>query len=401
MSRSRIVVGISGGIAAYKSCILIRLLRKAGADVVAVPTPAALEMIGKTTLEALTGNRVHVRTSEAADQVTHVRHAQEADAIVVAPATANTLAKTRWGIADNLLLNTLLAARCPVVMAPAMHTEMWTNPATVENVAVLRSRGIDVLDVGVGQLTGKDAGPGRMLEPEAIAEHVLATVARTRDLQGRHVVVSAGGTREPLDPVRFLGNRSSGRFGVELAREARSRGAEVTLVAANVEASVLERAGGTRLVRVESARDMLEAMEREASGADIVVMCAAVADYRPVERLDVKRKKTGEDLAVRLVENPDILAALARDRRKEGRLVVGFAAETGDETASALEYGIAKARRKGADLLVVNEVGERLGFGDVDTAVAIVADDGTVVREAEGSKSRMARVIFDAIRERM
>lgn len=401
MTAARIAVGITGGIAAYKACALIRLLKKAGADVVALPTPAALEMVGSTTLEALTGHPVHTRVSAAAHQVTHIRHAQESDLIVVAPATANTIAKVRWGMADNLLTNTILAARCPVMMAPAMHTEMWLNPATQDNVAVLRERGIDVLDVGIGRLTGADSGPGRMLEPEQIAEEALARLSDASSLAGAKIAISAGGTREPLDPVRFLGNRSSGHFGAELARAALARGAEVALVAANVGRDVLERARGARIEKVETARELLGAMEAEAATADVVIMCAAVADYRPEERLDTKRKKTGEGLSISLVENPDILASLAADRRREGQIVVGFAAETGDAQASALEYGIAKARRKGADLLIVNEVGEKLGFGDVDTAISIVSGDGKVLHTAKGSKSRMAQVILDAVRETM
>lgn len=397
----RIAVGIAGGIAAYKSCILIRLLKKAGADVVALPTPAALEMVGKTTLEALTGHPVHTAVTEAADQVTHVRHAHESDVIVVAPATANTIAKLRWGIADNLLTNTLVAAACPVIVAPAMHTEMWLNPATQDNVAVLRSSGIDVLDVASGELTSGDVGPGRMLEPEVIAEAVLAKVKAAHSFDGLHIAISAGGTREALDPVRYLGNRSSGRFGVLLARHALDRGARVSLVAANVENSIVSRANGARIVPVESAREMLAAMRAEAESADVIIMCAAVADYRPVEQNTAKLKKTGEGFTLTLVENPDILAELAANRRKEGQIVVGFAAETGDEKASALEHGIAKAKRKGADLLVVNEVGERLGFGDVDTSIALVDSTGRVLRQAEGSKSRMADVILDAVHETM
>lgn len=400
-SRPKVVVGVTGGIAAYKTCSLVRLLIKAGIDVHVIPTPAALEMVGRTTWEALSGNPVHTRVTEGADSVTHIRYAHEADLIIVAPATANTLAKVRWGLADNLLTSTLLAATCPVIMAPAMHTEMWLNEATVENVAVLRERGIEITDVATGALTSGDIGAGRMLEPEELASIVLERLEGARDFEGVRIAISAGGTHEAIDPVRFIGNRSSGRFGVEIARAALKRRADVCLVSANVSADVLARAHGASVRQVESALDMQAIMREEAESADIIIMAAAVADYRPSEAGETKHKKTGESLQLELVENPDILAELAANRGREEQLVVGFAAETGDEKASALDYGIAKAKRKGADMLIINEVGAATGFGDVDTAITVVNGEGEILSHAEGSKSRMAEHILRVLRERI
>lgn len=400
-SQPKVVVGVTGGIATYKTCTLVRLLIKAGVDVHVIPTPAALEMVGKTTWEALSGNPVHTRVTEGADSVTHIRYAHEADLIIVAPATANTLAKVRWGLADNLLTSTLLAATCPVIMAPAMHTEMWLDEATVENVVLLRERGIDITDVATGALTSGDIGAGRMLEPEELAGIVLERLECARDFEGVRIAISAGGTHEAIDPVRFIGNCSSGRFGVEIARAALKRGADVCLVSANVSADVLGRAHGAQIKHVESALDMQAAMREEAESADIIIMAAAVADYRPSQAGETKHKKTGESLQLELVENPDILAELATNRSREAQMVVGFAAETGDEKASALDYGIAKAKRKGADVLIVNEVGATTGFGDVDTAITIVNSDGEILSHAEGSKSRMAEHILSVLRERM
>lgn len=397
-SQLKVVIGVTGGIAAYKTCSLIRLLTKADVDVHVIPTPAALEMVGRTTWEALSGNPVHMRVNEGADSVTHIRYAHDADLILVAPATANTLAKVRWGVADNLLTSTILAATCPVILAPAMHTEMWLNKATQENITVLRERGIDITDVATGALTSGDIGAGRMLEPEELADIVLRRLQAARDFEGVRIVVSAGGTHEAIDPVRFIGNRSSGRFGVEIARAALARGADVHLVAANVSNDVLTRVHGATLRRVESALDMQTVMCEEAESADIIIMAAAVADYRPSEAGETKRKKTGENLYLELVENPDILAELAANRARDKQLIIGFAAETGDEQASALDYGIAKAKRKGADMLIVNEVGETTGFGDVDTAITIVNGNGDILSHAGGNKQRMASHILDVLK---
>ncbi len=414
-----VVVGVTGGIAAYKACILVRLLMKAGLDVTVIPTRAALEMVGRTTWEALTGKPVFTDVTDDAAGVAHVRLGQEADLVIIAPATAHTLAKIRAGMADNLLTSTILVATCPVILSPAMHTEMWLNPATQENVAVLRERGFDVVAPAVGRLTGPDSGPGRLPEPEDLANYVLSRLsngdepspqppidslrsapdaAPTQDLAGCHVVVSAGGTHEAIDPVRYIGNNSSGVFGVEIAAEALRRGARVTLVAANVHQATLEPASGAEIVSVVSAAQLHEAMDTAAKDADIIIMSAAVADFRPAAPAATKQKKTGEsERVVELVENPDILADLAQNRRRSGQTIVGFAAETGDESGSVVEYGRQKAARKGADLMVINEVGTGKGFGKVSTSIAVIDRVGIVHATGTGSKGHMARVIFDTI----
>ena len=331
----------------------------------------------------------------------HVAIGRAADLVVVAPATADLLAKAAHGLADDLLTNTLLIARCPIVMAPAMHTEMWEHPATQANVAILRARGVLVLEPAVGRLTGADTGKGRLPEPEQIA-HVCRQLLARRDLPvdliGRRVVVSAGGTREHLDPVRFLGNRSSGRQGYALARTAVARGAEVVLVTS----AALPDPAGVKVVRVTSAQDLHDAVLSEQAGADAVVMAAAVADYRPAERLSAKRKKTAT-LAVELVQNPDVLAALVQGRTP-GQVLVGFAAETGDADASVLEHGRAKLARKGCDLLVVNEVGESghpTGFEGPDNAATVLAADGTSHEVPLGTKEALADVVWDLVAARL
>ncbi|RHA39254.1 bifunctional phosphopantothenoylcysteine decarboxylase/phosphopantothenate--cysteine ligase CoaBC [Cellulomonas rhizosphaerae] len=390
----RIVLGVSGGIAAYKAVLLLRLLREAGHDVRVVPTRAALEFVGRPTWEALSGQPVTTDVFEDVDQVAHVAIGQHADLVVVAPATADLLARAATGRADDLLTATLLVTRAPVLLAPAMHTEMWEHPATVANVATLRERGIHVLDPASGRLTGTDTGPGRLPEPDEIAAAALALVA-TGDLAGRHVVVSAGGTREPLDPVRFLGNRSSGRQGVALAAAAAARGAQVTLVGANLS---VPAPAGVELVTVGTAAELREAVRAAAKVADVVVMAAAVADYRPVNPAGTKLKKTGAPPTIELVETVDILAELGHDRLRDSQVIVGFAAETGDAAASVLEHGRAKARRKGADLLVVNAVGDGQGFGTADNAVTILDGTGEIVSEAAGSKDVVAHAVWDVVR---
>lgn len=393
----RVVLGVAGGIAAYKSALLLRLLREAGHDVRVVPTTAALEFVGKVTWEALSGQPVTTSVFEGADAVEHVRIGREADLVIVAPATADMLARAAAGLADDLLTATLLTTTAPVLMAPAMHTEMWQHPATASNVATLRARGVHVLDPDDGRLTGADSGPGRLPEPETIAAAALALVTEAqpaRDLAGRRVAVSAGGTREPLDPVRFLGNRSSGRQGIAIAVEASRRGAQVTLVAANVDRALIP--AGLEVQHVETTEQLQRAMTALAEDADVLVMAAAVADYRPATVADAKVKKDGGSLRLDLVENPDILAGLVAAARP-GQVVVGFAAETGDASGSVLDHGRAKARRKGADLLAVNAVGVGTGFGDVPNAVVILDADGDVVAEARGSKADVARGLVDAV----
>ncbi|MCF2706438.1 bifunctional phosphopantothenoylcysteine decarboxylase/phosphopantothenate--cysteine ligase CoaBC [Arcanobacterium haemolyticum] len=406
----RVVVGVTGGIAAYKSCILVRELKKAGVDVDVVPTRAALGMVGRTTWEALSGHPVYTDVDDDASGVAHVRYGQNADLVVVAPTTANTLAKIRAGFADNLLTSTIIAARCPVILVPAMHTEMWLNPATVENVSVLRERGVTVVEPAVGRLTGPDSGPGRMPEPEDIARIVLARLAEMaaktgtegtpqtpQDLRGMSIVISAGGTREAIDPVRFLGNRSTGSFGIHIANAAHERGAQVTLVAANIDESLLSQVTGASIRRVVSAADLSRVMHEEATRADVVIMAAAVADFRPAEASDVKHKKNDAIWTLELIENPDILADLAAHRPHNGQIVVGFAAETGDDHASVLEYGRRKAAKKGADLMVINEVGTAKGFGEIDTSISIIDSQGHTLGSGQGPKAHVAHVVLDAI----
>ncbi len=395
----RIVLGVAGGIAAYKAVLLLRVLREAGHEVRVVPTRAALEFVGRPTWEALSGQRVTTDVFEDVDEVAHVAIGQHADLVVVAPATADLLARAASGQADDLLTATLLVTRAPVLLAPAMHTEMWEHPATVANVATLRSRGVHVLDPASGRLTGADTGPGRLPEPDEIAAAALALVADAHpaDLAGLHVVVSAGGTREPVDPVRYLGNRSSGRQGVALARAALARGARVTLVAANL---AVPPPAGVDVVTVGTAAQLRDAVRTSAKDADVVVMAAAVADFRPVSPADAKIKKREGAAAptIELVETVDVLAELARDRVRPGQVVVGFAAETGDAHGSVLEHGRAKALRKGADLLAVNAVGDGLGFGTEDNEVTILDAAGRPVASARGSKDDVAHALWDAVR---
>jgi phosphopantothenoylcysteine decarboxylase/phosphopantothenate--cysteine ligase len=396
---SRVVLGVAGGIAAYKAVELLRRLTESGHDVTVVPTRAALEFVGAPTWAALSGKPVRTDVWDDVHEVPHVRIGQEADLVVVAPATADLLARAAHGLADDLLTNVLLTARCPVVLAPAMHTEMWEHAATQANVAVLRSRGVQVVEPADGRLTGKDSGRGRLPEPSELYDVCLRGLAgRPRDLAGRRVVVSAGGTREHLDPVRFLGNRSSGKQGYALARSAAARGAEVVLVSS----AALPDPAGVTVRRVSSALELHDVVLAEAKAADAVVMAAAVADYRPVERLATKRKKTPE-LTVQLVQNPDVLVKLV-DQRRPGQVLVGFAAETGDADGDVLAHGRAKLARKGCDLLVVNEVGEpghATGFEGDANAATVLAADGSAYDVPFGSKDALADVVWDLVVARL
>ncbi|MBU4215600.1 MAG: bifunctional phosphopantothenoylcysteine decarboxylase/phosphopantothenate--cysteine ligase CoaBC [Actinobacteria bacterium] len=395
----RVVLGVGGGIAAYKAVLLLRLLREAGHSVRVVPTAAALRFVGRPTWEALSGEPATADLFDDVDQVAHVEVGRSADLVIVAPATADLLARASSGRADDLLTATLLVATCPVLMAPAMHTQMWQHPATVANVALLRARGVHVLDPADGRLTGADSGPGRLPEPEVIATTALGLL-RPHDLAGRHVVISAGGTREPVDPVRFLGNRSSGRQGLALASTAAVRGARVTLVAANVEAPA---PSGVEVVRVQTAEQLREAVLAAAKDADVVVMAAAVADFRPAAAPTAKIKKDpgGAAPVIELVQNPDILTELAAHRSSAGQVVVGFAAETGDASGSVLEHGRTKAVRKGADLLVVNAVGDGRGFEAPTNEVTVLDGSGRVVTTAAGSKQLVADVVWDTVLPRL
>ncbi|HEY7012446.1 MAG TPA: bifunctional phosphopantothenoylcysteine decarboxylase/phosphopantothenate--cysteine ligase CoaBC [Streptosporangiaceae bacterium] len=396
----RVILGVAAGIAAYKSCELLRLLTESGHSVRVVPTPDALRFVGEATWAALSGEPVSAGVWDDVHEVPHVRLGQTADLVFVAPATADLLARAAAGASSDLLTAVLLTARCPVVFAPAMHTEMWEHPATQANVSLLRSRGAVVLDPAAGRLTGADSGPGRLPGPAELFGVALRALARgaeglAPDLSGRRVLVSAGGTREELDPVRYLGNWSSGRQGYALARAAAARGAKVTLVSANV---ALDDPAGAEVVRVTSALQMRDAVLSAAPEADAVVMAAAVADYRPEARSGEKIKKSGTDPEpLRLVQNPDILRELSGQRARPGQVVVGFAAETGD----VLENGRKKLADKGCDLLVVNQVGGGLAFGTSDNEAVVLAADGSLMPVARGPKEVLADVIWDLVAARL
>ncbi|WP_431695648.1 bifunctional phosphopantothenoylcysteine decarboxylase/phosphopantothenate synthase [Kocuria rhizophila] len=437
----RVVLGVGGGIAAYKAALVSRLLSEAGHHVVPMPTRAALEFVGAPTWEALTGEHVSESVFDRVDTVNHVAQGQAADLVVIAPATADLMARIAHGHADDLLSTTVLATSAPVLLAPAMHTEMWLNPATQRNVALLREHGHAVMEPATGRLTGSDSGPGRLPEPQDIVDAALALAARTAPssagrsdaastgsastpdaasstvtaapagapttdhvgsdpgaLAGRRVLVTAGGTREALDPVRFLGNRSSGKQGVALARAARDAGADVHLIAAHVETDLPQ---GMRTTRVSSARELEEATLTAAAESDVVIMAAAVADFRPdaVGEHKMKKSEDGADPVIRLVRNPDILRAVVAQRDERGlhQLVVGFAAETGDAEHSVLDFGRAKLARKGCDLLVLNEVGTDKVFGRDENEVVVLSARGAEEASTRGSKDEVARFVVERI----
>ena len=450
----RIVVGVSGSISAYKATFIIRQLRAAGHEVKVVASAAALKFIGESTLAALSGAPVASQLFSDAGAVEHVAIAEWAQLLLIAPASADLIAKLAVGRADDMLTTTALTTTAPIVISPAMHTQMWQHPATVANVEILRSRGVKVIEPASGRLTGKDSGPGRLPEPEQIVAQALEFLRQSehskaasngggaqvvdavqnqaepsqaqpgqnqpdqdlaardpqfsQDLAGKHFVISAGGTREAIDPVRFLGNRSSGLQGIALARAAVERGAHVTLVAANIEAALLAQLPEqVEVVKVVSALQLRDAVHEAGRSAQVIVMCAAVADFRPKTYAGFKLKKstdsdeTDKSYTLELVENPDILAGLASQRLNEGQVIVGFAAETGDEHTSALEYGRRKALKKGADLLAVNTVGATSGFGDVANEIHILDSHGQQVGHSAGSKLQVARDLVELIAQRL
>jgi len=416
-----IVLGVGGGIAAYKSALLLRLFTEAGHRVTVIPTEASTKFVGVATWEALSGQPVTNDVFDAVDQVNHVRIGHEADLIVVAPATADLLARAAGGQANDLLTTTLLMARGPVLFAPAMHTEMWRHAATAANVATLRSRGVHVLEPAVGRLTGPDTGPGRLPDPEVILAaamelvgspaapntHDAGSPAGARPLAGRQVVITAGGTREPLDPVRFLGNKSSGKQGVALAESALAAGAEVTFIHGHMD---VPAPAGARTQSVETALELRSATLAAAATADVVIMAAAVADFRPatISTGKIKKRDDVADPVIKLVRNPDILVEIVAHRAAQNRaqLIVGFAAETGDFESDALSYAQAKLQRKGCDLLVVNEVGpgesgtEKV-FGQDGNRVEILALDGAGPVQAAGSKREVADAVVRVIAGRL
>ena len=450
----RIVVGVSGSISAYKATFIIRQLRAAGHEVKVVASAAALKFIGESTLAALSGAPVASQLFSDAGAVEHVAIAEWAQLLLIAPASADLIAKLAVGRADDMLTTTALTTTAPIVISPAMHTQMWQHPATVANVEILRSRGVKVIEPASGRLTGKDSGPGRLPEPEQIVAQALEFLRQSehskaasngggaqvvdavqnqgepsqdqpgqnqpgqdlaaqdlqfsQDLAGKHFVISAGGTREAIDPVRFLGNRSSGLQGIALARAAVERGAHVTLVAANIEAALLAQLPEqVEVVKVVSTLQLRDAVHEAGRSAQVIVMCAAVADFRPKTYAGFKLKKstdsgeTDKSYTLELVENPDILAGLAAQRLNEGQVIVGFAAETGDEHTSALEYGRRKALKKGADLLAVNTVGATSGFGDVANEIHVLDSHGQQVGHSAGSKLHVARDLVELIAQRL
>jgi phosphopantothenoylcysteine decarboxylase/phosphopantothenate--cysteine ligase len=398
---SAVVLGVSGGIAAYKACELLRLLTESGHRVRVVPTAAALTFVGAPTWEALSGQPVASDVWTDVHEVPHVRIGQSADLVVVAPATADVLARAAHGLADDLLTNVLLTARCPVVFVPAMHTEMWEHAATQANVATLRARGAIVIEPAVGRLTGVDTGKGRFPEPAEIflvLRRILRRGVQPADLAGRHVVITAGGTREPIDPVRFIGNRSSGKQGYALARAAAARGARVTVVAANV---TLADPAGAEVIRVETTEELRQATVKAADGADAVVMAAAPADFRPARFVSTKIKKREGAAApvIDLVTNPDIAAEIGAAKRP-GQVLVAFAAETA-ELDEAIANGHAKLLRKRADLVVVNQVGIDKTFGAERSAAVILTADGERTEFPEAEKDDLADRIWDLVVSRL
>lgn len=392
-----IVVGVSGGIAAYKAVQLVRLLIGDGHDVHVVPTDDALRFVGRPTWESISRNPVTTSVHDDVPQVRHVALGQNADLVIVAPATANTLASMAAGLASDLLGTTLLATTAPVLVAPAMHTEMWNHRATQANMATLKGRGVHVIGPEDGPLTGGDSGPGRMSEPDAIYAAATAMLGRRRDLEGLIVAVSAGGTREPIDPVRYIGNRSSGRQGVAIAAAAADRGARVLLAATNVEADVLSAARhpAVEITTAGSAAELAEVMGALAAEADVVIMAAAVADYRVAEISEGKLTKEGGGApALVLTENEDIVAGLAAHRR-EGQTIVAFAAETGEDY---LARGVSKRQKKGVDFLAVNQVGWTKGFDTPDNTLHVLDSNDEVVKVASGTKRDVSDALLDVLR---
>lgn len=393
MAKLKVVVGISGGIAAYKSAQIIRLLTAAGHDVIPVPTKSALEFIGIATLEALSHHKVYTEVFDDVSNAKHVEYGQQADLVIVAPATANTMAKLVQGRSDNLLTATVLATEAPVVVAPAMHTEMWMSRSTQRNVAVLRERGFEIVDPGTGPLAGGDKGIGRMAEPAQIVDVALGC-AHTKDLDGVNVLITAGGTREPLDPVRFIGNRSSGKQGIALARAAKARGAKVTVVGANLEVVCPT---GVELINVETAEQLATAVLERAANAEYIFMAAAVSDYRPIDATNLKLKKSelGARPVIRMIQNPDILRGLVQDTAVTGT-IVGFAAETATG-AQLMHLGREKLQRKGCDFLVLNSVADGMTFGSDDTSVSVLPLRPIPKATFSGTKLSVAHEVLDFV----
>ncbi len=397
IKRPSIVVGVTGGIAAYKAVTLVRELVRGGADVTVIPTASALRFVGLPTWEAISRNEVHTGLFDGVAEVRHVAFGQRADLIIIAPATAHALAQLAGGFAGDLLGTTVLASRAPLLVAPAMHTEMWENPAVAHNVRTLEDRGVHIVGPVAGELTGGDTGVGRMAEPEEIARRAFGLV-RPQSWAGRRFLISAGGTREALDPVRFIGNRSSGVMGVAIARAALHQGAEVTLVHAPLDVPV---PSGVVSVPAGSAASMREAMLAHAPQADVIIMAAAVADWVPeqVAPTKISKRDMGETWAPALVRAPDILAELGATKRTD-QVLVGFAAETASDPGERENNAREKLASKKADVILLNEVGDQVGFGDVETAVTILSNASPQSLLVEGTKNSIADRLLEVLQDR-
>ena len=387
----QLILGIGGGIAAYKSCDLLRRLLDKGYEVTVVPTPSSLNFVGAATWEALSGRKVTTEVFESVSEVRHISLAKLAQSLVIAPATADLIARIAQGRADDLLTNVVLAANCPVLVVPAMHPNMWSNAATQTNVATLRERGFKVLEPAVGALTSGDSGKGRFPTTETIIGEFEELLGKNLDLKGRKVLVTAGGTREAIDPVRFIGNLSSGKQGYAIARAAMERGAEVTLIAAN---STLADIPGLRTVAVESAAQMKSELDRYFDTTDILFMAAAVADARPATKSDEKIKKSALK-SIDLLPNEDLLFQLGA--RKKGQIIVAFAAESSLDTASAL----AKMASKAADFIYLNDVSGGKIFNSEMTQGILLTIDGSREDLSERSKDTLAHLLLDRAKNRL
>ena len=391
MARVReVILGVGGGIAAYKSCELLRRLQDRGYAITVVPTPSSLNFVGAATWEALSGRPVTTQVWERVDEVRHISLASAADALIIAPATADLIARIASGRADDLLTNLVLAVDTPVLVVPAMHPQMWLDPATKANVEILRSRGFVVMDPVVGRLTGDDVGPGRFPETMSIIDNFEKLISAKKDLLGMHVLVTAGGTREAIDPVRFIGNRSSGRQGAAVARAARDRGAQVKMILANSQLSTQEaqELNGIEVISVETAIQMHAALEKEFPAANLLVMSAAVADARPLQFSEEKIKK-GQLKDIQLVENPDLLKSIAKMRDKQ--IIIAFAAETNNDIGAARE----KMKAKGANILYLNDVSGGAIFGSDSTEGFIITSNGAHIPVSQTSKDTLAELLLD------
>ena len=391
MARVReVILGVGGGIAAYKSCELLRRLQDRGYAITVVPTPSSLNFVGAATWEALSGRPVTTQVWERVDEVRHISLAASADALIIAPATADLIARIAAGRADDLLTNLVLAVDVPIFVVPAMHPQMWLDPATVANVDILRSRGFMVMEPEVGRLTGDDVGPGRFPETLAIIEKFENMISAKKDFLGLNVLVTAGGTREAIDPVRFIGNRSSGRQGSAVARAARDRGAHVKMILANSQLSTQEaqELNGIEVISVETATEMHAALEKEFPTANLLVMSAAVADARPLQISDEKIKK-GQLKDIQLIENPDLLKSIASMRDKQ--IIIAFAAETNSDIGAAQE----KMKAKGANILYLNDVSGGAIFGSDSTEGFILTSNGAHIPISQTSKDTLAELLLD------